>query len=198
MPSKIFISYRRSDSKESANRLRGALEEMFDKDTVFMDTEDIKAGEKWEEKIKKAMQDSAVVLLVIGKNFFSYPGGDHSREIGDKNDWLSYEVDTAFSLNKTLIPVLVDEAQVPKPDQLETMPRFIRDAFQLQCASFNIGSDVDEDVKKLVSCFDLDLKFRHAIKKDRYRIDKLIGEGAIANVYMAFDITLERRWQLKR
>src|SRR5438046_1369196 len=160
MPSKIFISYRRSDSKESANRLREALENMFDEGTVFMDTEDINAGEKWEEKIKKAMQDTKVVLLLIGRNFFNDPGGDKSRKIGDKQDWLSYEVDTAFSLNKIVIPVLVDQAEMPKPEQLEAMPQFIRETFGRQCASFDFSLSVDEALIKLVNCFDLDLKFR--------------------------------------
>jgi len=200
MSSKIFISYRRNDSKAAANRLRQTLEDLLDKDIVFMDTEDITAGVIWKEKIKNAMMDSGVVLLIIGKNFHGDTEENKHRKIGGEDDWLSYEVKTAIDLGKTLIPVLVDQAEPPNPIQLKTMPQFIQDAFERQCFQLSLNQSVEE-VKKLINCFidklDLEQKFRYVVRRDKYRIDELISEGTTANVYLAFEIPLERKVAIK-
>ena len=201
MPTKIFISYRRDDSNIAANRLRRSLEEKFDKEIIFMDTEDIKPGDKWAEKINNAMQEAAVVLLIIGKKFCAVSDGNNNKKIGDENDWVCREVNTALDLGKTLIPVLVNNIVAPTPDELKNLPPFIQKAFERQYSFIKVSRNADEEVNNLINCIidklDLDQKFRLVVRKDKYRIDKLIYQGTIANVYLAFEIPLERKVAIK-
>ena len=52
---RIFISYRRSDSESFSGRLRDRLHAEFGRRSVFMDTSTISGGEKFDEAIAQSL-----------------------------------------------------------------------------------------------------------------------------------------------
>jgi hypothetical protein len=47
MPSKIFVSYRRDDDPNGAARIRDALAARFGKASIFMDVDNLLAGQRF-------------------------------------------------------------------------------------------------------------------------------------------------------
>jgi hypothetical protein len=59
-----------------------------------------------------------VLLAVIGPRWLADIGPDGCRSIDDANDWIRRELVEAFTAGVTVIPVLIDEAELPTADQL--------------------------------------------------------------------------------
>ncbi len=108
----IFISYRRSDSGEFTNQLVEQLEESLGEHRVFRDLESIAPGTNFRDVIDGALAQCSVCLVVIGKNWFESrePGG---RRIDDPEDWVHMEIATALSLGILVVPVLIDDQEMP-------------------------------------------------------------------------------------
>lgn len=112
----VFVSYRRSETQYVAGRLRDSLERRLGDGSVFMDVEDIAAGANFIDSITTALSGCASLLVVIGKDW-SESGPGVSR-LQNPDDVLRLEIETALRLGVLVIPVLVDDAQMPKASQL--------------------------------------------------------------------------------
>ena len=66
MPSKVFISYRRDDSKWQAREIYGALKRVLPPDHLFMDTEDIPPGIDFVEYLEGWVDQCDIMLVLIG------------------------------------------------------------------------------------------------------------------------------------
>lgn len=110
---KIFISYRRSDSGAAAGRLYDFLETEMGQENLFMDVDKIPFGKDFKEEIRKAIGESAIVLVVIGRNFIT-----EERRLFDDEDFVRFEIAYAFEQGKVVIPVKVDGAVMPYPGDL--------------------------------------------------------------------------------
>lgn len=70
MPSpRIFLSYRRDDAAGYARALCDGLAQRFGADSVFIDVDDIGAGQPFGTVIQQAMAESKVLLVLIGKRW---------------------------------------------------------------------------------------------------------------------------------
>ncbi len=63
---KIFISYRRDDVPGDARGIREALVLEFGKNAVFMDVDDLLAGQRFDEELQKALAECQVLIAVMG------------------------------------------------------------------------------------------------------------------------------------
>lgn len=93
----IFISYKRGDRNAlnaQANAIRMYLERYPDEYEVWMDTTDIKAGDRWEDAIYRAIPRSDVLLVPIA------PETQNSQ-------WVPRELDIARRAQIVIIPLLV-------------------------------------------------------------------------------------------
>lgn len=93
----IFISYSRIDS-EMVDHIVANLE--HDGFNVWIDREEIKAGELWQEAIVHAVDDAYSFVLMLS------PGSAAS-------DNVRKEVDIAEGENKELVPVLLAPVELP-------------------------------------------------------------------------------------
>ena len=66
MAGKIFVNYRRGDVRDAAARLRDNLAMTLGKDEVFMDVDNLLAGERFDLKLKEALAGTEIFLAVIG------------------------------------------------------------------------------------------------------------------------------------
>jgi tetratricopeptide (TPR) repeat protein len=114
--SRVFISYRRSDSAPWASKLYGHLSMRFGKDLVFQDIEDIKLGADFLETIRQELASCQVFLILIGPRWLIDAQG--RRRLDDPKDVLRMEVVQALSGAGTVVPVLIGGVHMPSPDDL--------------------------------------------------------------------------------
>lgn len=114
---KIFISYRRDDTVESASRLYEVLTRRFGRHRVFWDFDAVEDGEVFNEVIQGALASSKVLLALIGRDWLTLKKGDQ-RRLDDANDVVRLEIATALKQGIRVIPVLVEGASLPDRDDL--------------------------------------------------------------------------------
>jgi tetratricopeptide (TPR) repeat protein len=114
--SRVFISYRRADSASSATKLYRHLSIRFGKDLIFQDVDDIKPGADFLETLRQELKLCQVFLILIGPRWLIDTNG--RRRLDDPNDVLRMEVAEALSRDATVLPVLVEGADMPSPESL--------------------------------------------------------------------------------
>jgi hypothetical protein len=146
---KIFISYRRDDAAEAAGRLSDNLTERFGLDSVFMDVDGIALGRDFRTVIEETLGQCSVMLAVIGKTWLQNTDAKGNRRIDQPGDFVRLEIGTALKRNIPVIPVCVQGARVPTPDDLpDDLKNFaFRNAIELTHPRWN--SDVQLLTEKL-------------------------------------------------
>ena len=66
MAGKIFINYRRDDARDMAACVRDRLAAVFGSPNVFMDVDNLMAGQRFDKELEKALAETDVSLSVIG------------------------------------------------------------------------------------------------------------------------------------
>lgn len=150
---KIFISYRREDSDEAAGRLSDHLVRQFGQDRVFMDVDGIAPGRDFRKVIDETLAQCDVLLGVIGRSWLDARDAAGKRRLDDESDFVRLEIATALRRDIPVIPVRVQGAGIPKPDQLpDDLKDFsYRNAVELTHERWN--SDVKVLADKLGAMF---------------------------------------------
>jgi hypothetical protein len=117
---RIFISYRRSASAGQAGRLYDHLKQVFGEQNVFLDTEQIPAGETFESHILGNIRRCDVFLALLSKGTLD--------RIYDPGDWVRREFAYALKLKRSrVIPVLIDGFPMPKSEEFPDDVRSLAD-----------------------------------------------------------------------
>lgn len=152
----IFISYRRGDSAGSAGRLHDRFERTFGADQVFMDAERIKSGEDFAEVIDAKLASCDVCIVVIGRSWLKSADQYGRRRLDIPADWVRMEIAAALSRGMLVIPLLVEDAELPPaealPGELVRLPDL--QAMEIHHASFH------QDVDRLIERIERDVKLR--------------------------------------
>ena len=126
METKIFISYRRQDTDASAGRLYDTMSQNYNPESLFKDIDSIPLGADFKEIIESKIRECNIVLAIIGKNFIKIKDNDGIIRIFNPEDFVNMELSTAIKEKKIVIPVLVDDAVIPKvselPENLNKLP----------------------------------------------------------------------------
>jgi hypothetical protein len=139
----IFVSYRRDDSSGHAGRLSDRLVEHFGRDRIFMDIDTIEPGEDFVTVIENAVGSCEVLIAIIGRNWLSSPGGTMGR-LENPNDFVRLEIATALRRDIRVIPVLVQRASMPTPQDLpDDLAKFVR-RNAVELTDLHWQSDVDQ------------------------------------------------------
>lgn len=117
MAHRIFISYRRKDSRSSALLLAKALEARVGAANVFIDV-DIRAGARFPEALDAALDGCTALLAIIGPDWLDMRGESGQRRLDDPNDFVRREIARALERAVPVILVRVDGAQLPERDSL--------------------------------------------------------------------------------
>ena len=144
MPKRVFISYRREDTAPAAGRVYDRLCRLISKSNVFFDVSTLAGGEIYDRKLMSEIERSDAVLVFIGKSWLTSNGRARLRE---PDDYVRAEVRAALGRPILVLPVLVDGAQMPPPDQLPDDIRALstRNALTLRHESF------DDDTENIVA-----------------------------------------------
>lgn len=114
----IFISYRRGDSAGYAVRLYDRLIAAFGAERVFMDVEGIELGTDFIAAIERALDSSSVFIALIGSEWTQTKDAAGRRRLDDPQDFIRLETTMAIERKLRIVPVLVDDAAMPRTDEL--------------------------------------------------------------------------------
>jgi len=108
---KVFLSYRRADDRFLAGRLRDRLSEAFGEENIFFDVDSIPPGTDFRTVTRERIDAADVVLALIGSHW-------DSTRLAETTDYVRMELGESLRQQKPLIPVLVDDTTMPRPDEL--------------------------------------------------------------------------------
>lgn len=141
----IFISYRRDDARGASGRLYDWLRIGFGRERVFRDVHSIGVG-KWRDKIDEALGQSSVCIAVIGPR---WANADNLPRLHDQHDMVHHELVTALGCDHiTLVPTLVEGADVPKVGNL---PAILRPLFDTWNARRVTEDGWEDDTRRLIA-----------------------------------------------
>jgi hypothetical protein len=143
----IFISYRRGDSRDVVGRLRHQLAAKFGSNRVRVDVQDIQPGVDYRDEILRHLRESQVILAVIGPSWLKAQDSGGRLRLFAEQDYVRYEIETALVLHKSVIPVLLDDTEIPPGDKL---PTTILQLSYLQSNRLRHDPDFDNDVVELI------------------------------------------------
>jgi membrane peptidoglycan carboxypeptidase/serine/threonine protein kinase len=194
---RIFISYRRDDTRGYAGRVYDAISERFGADRVFMDIDAIRLGRDFTRAITDALDDCDVVLALIGPTWLTCVDQHGRRRLDDPGDFVRQEIVAALGRGIPVIPLLVHDAAMPTGRDLPAaLAQFAtRQGFDL------VDRRWRSDIRELI----VELERLRAERPNRaavqmasddqvggmfgpYRLDELVSRGAQIGVYRAFDV----------
>jgi hypothetical protein len=150
----IVISYRRDDSKWITGRIFDRLEDHYGHGQVFMDIDNIPIGMDFRRHLQRTLARCDILIAVIGPDWVAPDQTGRSRLL-DETDWVRVEIETALAKGVPVVPLLVDDAQMPQPAQL---PGELRDFAFRQAARVDTGVDFRAHMQRLIGSLDRLLK----------------------------------------
>jgi hypothetical protein len=152
MVAKIFISYRRDDSKYQARMIYEAFCDVFPRDCVFMDIDTIPLGANFRTILKDWVDQCEVLLALIGPGWIEASDPNTKRRrLENPSDFVRIEISEALARKIPVIPVFIDGAPLLDTDLL---PGDLRELAERQ-AEFvefrTFHADVERLIRKLNS-----------------------------------------------
>jgi hypothetical protein len=183
----IFLSYRREDSEGQAGRLYDDLVAVFGPDSVFMDVAAIQPGRDFRKSIDQSLNSCGVFLSLIGKNWLTAKDTSGQRRLDDPADFVRIETGAALKRDIPVIPVLVQGASAPKPDQLpdDLKELAFRNAVELTHARW--ASDIQVLIKALrpqISQSGPKPEPERVQRRSKLRVTKSLAVGAVLLVIL--------------
>lgn len=139
---KIFINYRRTDSKSEARLLYHELVEKFTADKVIMDIDAIPPAADFREYLGKAVATCDIFLALVGPHWVK------AGNLGDTRDWVRIEIESALIQGKIILPIIINEGKIPDPDDV---PEAIRSFCYKNALPLDTGRDFNFHVNRIIS-----------------------------------------------
>ena len=146
-PPKIFISYRRDDCQGTADFLYSLLEDYFGPGNVFFDVDSIHPGRNYVEYLDEQVSQCNVLLALIGKRWITAENKDGGLRLFDEDDFVRKEIASAMDQGVTVIPLLVERAEMPTKEML---PDVLHKFCEQQATHVRPSPDFKKDVAKLI------------------------------------------------
>src|SRR5262245_58237591 len=145
----VFVSYRRGDSEGQARSLKFELVRLLGERAVFMDVDSIALGQDFRLVLHERLETCDCMLVLIGPAWLDARDAGGNRRLDNATDLVRQEIAAALKRNIRVIPVLLQGAQIPPPEQLpgDIQELVYRNGFELGHATWE--SDVAEMVRRL-------------------------------------------------
>lgn len=140
---RIFLNYRREDTRGYAGRLYDRLSSRFGEDRIFRDVDAIPPGIDYLEYVDRVVGQCDVMLVLIGDTWNSVKDARGRRRLDDPRDLVRLEIAAGLERNIPVIPVLMQGASMPieedLPDQIQGLAR--RNALEMSDRHWNYDWD---------------------------------------------------------
>jgi len=150
----IFLNYRREDTDFPAQNLYAKLVKRFGRDRVFKDLDSIGITEDFWKSIEEGIGRSGVMLTLIGSNWCN---AENRARLADPDDFVRREIETAYRLGVTVIPIWIAGGETPSDTDLpESLQRLnLANAHNLGNAR-DFDREADRLIGKLARKMELD------------------------------------------
>jgi TIR domain len=149
----VFLSYRRSDTANDAERIHARLAERFGNDLVYIDVEDIPLGVNFVDHITAALRDASYVLVAIGPRWLLVTDEDGQQRLKNPDDPVRYEIRTALQNRRLVVPMLIGNARMP---EMRSLPEDISKLVLHNGIAIRPDPDFEADVAALMDGLHLD------------------------------------------
>ncbi|MEO1609781.1 MAG: SUMF1/EgtB/PvdO family nonheme iron enzyme [Pseudomonadota bacterium] len=145
---RVFISYRRDDSKYQARMIYQSFASVLPSQQLFMDVNSIRPGEDFVEILQGWVDSCDILLALIGPSWMNITDPRTGRRrLDNPYDFVRIEIGEALRRGIPVVPVLLDGTAMPGsdelPDDLKKLPR--RQAEFVEYRTF------DHDVQRLIA-----------------------------------------------
>jgi hypothetical protein len=132
-------------------RIYDRLVPHFGRDAVFKDVDSIPYGANFARYIEDVIKQCSVVLAVIGPGWADARDAAAHPRLEDAGDFVRLEIEAALRQQIVVIPVLVQGATMPTPEQL---PESLRELSLLNAIPVRRDPDFDADTRRLSAALD--------------------------------------------
>jgi TIR domain/PAN domain len=150
MSGKIFISYRRDDSRYQARMIYEAFLRAMPRENVFMDIDTIPLGVNFVKVLEGWVEQCEVLLVLMGEDWAnSADPKTGKRRLDNPKDFVRVEIRGALTRDIPVVPVMLDGAEIPDEAQLpdDIKGLLTRNAEFVEYRTFD--GDVQRLLKKL-------------------------------------------------
>jgi hypothetical protein len=150
---RVYLSYSRNESSATVNRIAEYLQHEFRESTVYRARDELpSAGSDFSSNVKSALEESDLVIVLIGPNWMGKI--DPGRE-DPSGEAVRREVELALERGKEVVPVLIDGAAIRPQD----LPESIRAIASRQFMEVHTRrDDFDVDMKHLIQALENNTK----------------------------------------
>ncbi|MFB6814735.1 toll/interleukin-1 receptor domain-containing protein [Streptomyces sp. NPDC056347] len=127
---RIFLSYRKPDSRWMRDRVHRALSDRLGADEIFKSGRSIPPGADFAEILRRQAADCELMCVLIGTGWLDARDGDGVRLLDRAHDWVRLEIATALRAGNRVVPVLLGDATM-LPDA-SALPAEIAELARLQ------------------------------------------------------------------
>ena len=185
---KIFISYRRADSKYVVDRIRDRLIEAYGEDAIFRDIESIPLGQNFSDVLKETTTTCDVMLVAIGPQWAGITDAQGNKRLFDPNDYTRLEVEAGLTAKKIpVIPILVMNATMPSAAEI---PESLKDLLFRNAISIRNDPDFTPDMQRLIEGINEQVpsaaKLYSSSRKERKPMDALTLATAATSLLAPF------------
>src|ERR1700688_1969488 len=157
----VFVNYRHDDTREWTTLIADWLQRQFGRDAVFVDSDNIRAGDEWPNEIEAALKQATVFLPIIGPQWLAVHDQDWRRRIDSPDDWVRREIERALISGKPVISVLVAGAAIPRANALPPSLGELQNRQTLRVEDKN-------DIRSLMSLLEVQYGFKTAVPELNY------------------------------
>jgi formylglycine-generating enzyme required for sulfatase activity len=194
MAGKIFISYRRDDDPAAAARVSDGLAGRFGKANLFIDVDDLHAGQRFDEELAKALTACDVLIAVIGERWTELL---KAKITGGERDYVREEIAAALQRRIVVIPVRVGrEGRLPPLPRSGDLPTDIRDLVLYQKSDITherFGRDMAELVEAITVVRRLN-RAKSAVRQVRWGWIGAIAAGVLTVAYVGVSNFSNSAW----
>jgi hypothetical protein len=186
---RIFISYRRKDSKWVTDEIYDGLKQRYGAKNVFRDVNAIPGGVNFRAEIERQLIDCDAMVVVIGKEWLTITDDSGNRRLDNPDDAVRIEIEMALRQNKVIIPVIVNGANVPSSNDLPLSIRQLSDINALFMHPDNDEPEFRVSIKKLIDLID---QKHYPAKLSRSTLF-MLGGGIILIAFLAILLLLNQQ-----
>lgn len=147
--SRVFISYRRSDSQDVTGRIYDRLIAIpeIGKEGVFRDVQSIASGVDWRVALDQALLGCQVMLVVIGPHWLTAKDERGKARLEDPNDPVRLEIEAGLQRKIRVVPLFASGATPIEPLKL---PLSLKALASIQGPGIRSDPDFHPDMDGLV------------------------------------------------
>ena len=142
-PKRIFLCYRREDTKYIVGRLRDSLSSALGRENIFFDVDSLPLGLDYEDEISRSMRTMDLVIVLMGPRW-------RLDRLAEADDPVRLEIEAGMATGHPVVPVMLEDTTMPEANELpESLASFRRRHGQVIRADPYYEPDVEALMRRL-------------------------------------------------